>query len=61
MRTYHNRQPQFMFSFHGELSHDSINLVGVADDDITNWLKELTSHGLLNRTILIMMSDHGNR
>lgn len=61
MRAYRERQPQFAFSFHGELSHDSINLVGVADDDITDWLKSLRSNGLLDRTILIVMSDHGNR
>ncbi|XP_055635031.1 uncharacterized protein LOC129774949 [Toxorhynchites rutilus septentrionalis] len=53
--------PRFVFSFHGELSHDSINQVGVADTDITNWLVELKQSGLLNNTILIMMSDHGNR
>lgn len=61
MRAYDKRQPQFAFSFHGELSHDSINLVGIADDDITDWLKSLRSNGLLERTILIVMSDHGNR
>lgn len=61
MRAYRNRRPQFVFSFHGELSHDSINLVGVADDDITEWLKSLQTNGLLDRTIMIVMSDHGNR
>lgn len=61
MRAYRNTRPQFAFSFHGELSHDSINLVGVADDDIRNWLRDLKTNGLLDRTILIMMSDHGNR
>lgn len=61
MRAYRNQRPQFVFSFHGELSHDSINLVGVADDDIVDWLKTLHTNGLLDRTILIMMSDHGNR
>lgn len=61
MRAYRNQRPQFVFSFHGELSHDSMNLVGVADDDIVDWLKTLHTNGLLDRTILIMMSDHGNR
>lgn len=50
-----------MFSFHGELSHDSINLVGIADDDVTDWLRDLKRTGILDRSILIMMSDHGNR
>lgn len=61
MRGYRRLRPQFAFSFHGELSHDSINLVGAADDDISKWLRELHWGGLLNRTILIVMADHGNR
>lgn len=61
MQAYRDRRPQFAFSFHGEISHDSINLVGVADDDLKEWLESLRSSGLLNRTILVLMSDHGNR
>uniref|UniRef100_A0A1B0ET90 Uncharacterized protein n=1 Tax=Lutzomyia longipalpis TaxID=7200 RepID=A0A1B0ET90_LUTLO len=57
----YTKTPRFVFSFHGELSHDSINLVGVADDDFTAWLKELHSRSVLNNTLLIVMSDHGNR
>lgn len=60
MEAYHNK-PHFVFSFHGELSHDSINLVGVADADIASWMKHLKTSGTLSNTILIMMSDHGNR
>lgn len=51
----------FAFSFHGELSHDSINLVGVADDDLERWLRGLNTNGLLENTLLVVMSDHGNR
>jgi hypothetical protein len=61
MQKYNNTNPTFLFSFHAELSHDSINLVGVIDDDLTNWLKKLHQTSLLNNTLLIMMSDHGNR
>lgn len=61
MQTYHNKKPLFAFSFHGELSHDSINLIGNADDDITEWLQNLQRNGLMDNTILILMSDHGNR
>lgn len=61
MQTYHNKKPLFAFSFHGELSHDSINLIGNADDDLTEWLQNLQRNGLLDNTILILMSDHGNR
>lgn len=61
LEKYNSTNPSFVFSFHAELSHDSINLVGVADDDIRDWLKGLKKSGLLNNTILIVMSDHGNR
>ncbi|XP_031634268.1 uncharacterized protein LOC116347703 [Contarinia nasturtii] len=61
MQAYRERKPQFAFSFHGELSHDSINLVGVADNDVKEWLEGLNNNGFLNRTILILMADHGNR
>lgn len=53
--------PRFVFSFHGELSHDSINLVGAVDDDVLQWLQQLRNKSLLNNTILIFMADHGNR
>lgn len=55
-----SRVRKFIFSFHGELSHDSINLVEVADDDLLHFLEDLHAKHLHN-TILIMMSDHGNR
>lgn len=61
MQAYQSEKPQFAFSFHGELSHDSINLVGVADDDLVEWLKFLKEYGFFDRTIFILMSDHGNR
>lgn len=61
MQTYENKKPLFAFSFHGELSHDSINLIGNADNDVTEWLQNLQRNGLLDNTILILMSDHGNR
>lgn len=53
-------RPKFIFSFHGELSHDSINLIEVADEDFVNFLHEI-NEDLLKDTILIVMSDHGNR
>jgi hypothetical protein len=62
MQRYNNtKNPTFGFSFHAELSHDSINLVGVADNDLTDWFKKLQKTSLLNNTLLIFMSDHGNR
>ncbi|EDW80949.1 uncharacterized protein Dwil_GK11802 [Drosophila willistoni] len=53
--------PRFVFSFHGGLSHDSINLVGAADQDVHDWLVALKERSLLDDTILIFMADHGNR
>ncbi|XP_017480222.1 PREDICTED: uncharacterized protein LOC108369597 isoform X2 [Rhagoletis zephyria] len=53
--------PRFIFSFHGGLSHDSINLIGTADDEVVAWLRSLKEAHILDNTILIMMSDHGNR
>lgn len=53
--------PKFVFGFHGELSHDSYNDIGAADDDLNDWIKELQDHGHLNNTLLILMSDHGHR
>lgn len=61
LQKYNGTNPTFGFSFHAELSHDSINLIGVADEDITYWLKKLLKSNLLSNTLLIMMSDHGNR
>ncbi|XP_046607068.1 uncharacterized protein LOC124298720 isoform X2 [Neodiprion virginianus] len=58
--TYPN-QPKFVFGFHGELSHDSYNDIGAADDDVYQWIKSLNDSGHLNNTVLIMMSDHGHR
>lgn len=57
----HKDQPKFVFGFHGELSHDSYNDIGAADEDVLLWLKDLKKSGHLNNTILIFMSDHGHR
>ncbi|XP_066260671.1 uncharacterized protein [Euwallacea similis] len=54
-------KPKFLFAFHGELSHDDYNLIGVADNDTANFIKELDLSGALNNTILIVMADHGHR
>lgn len=59
-RVYKDR-PKFMFGFHGELSHDSYNLIGAADNDLKEWLEWFKSEGHLNNTLLILMSDHGHR
>lgn len=57
----YKKQPKFVFGFHGELSHDSYNDIGVVDNDVYSWVKDLYDFGHLNNTILILMSDHGHR
>ncbi|KAG7189383.1 hypothetical protein KM043_017030 [Ampulex compressa] len=57
----YKNQPKFVFGFHGELSHDSYNDVGVVDEDLYYWIKNLYEFGHLNNTVLILMSDHGHR
>ncbi|XP_019871336.2 uncharacterized protein LOC109599750 [Aethina tumida] len=59
--TVYKPKPKFLFAFHGELSHDDYNLVGVADDDLNELLQDLNGSGALNNTILILMADHGHR
>ena len=54
-------KPKFLFGFHGELSHDTYNDIGAADDDVYLWLKSLKENGHLNNSLLIFMSDHGHR
>nr|CAH7719182.1 unnamed protein product [Callosobruchus chinensis] len=56
-----NAIKDFLFGFHGELSHNDYNLIGVADDDLMEFLKELNESGALNNSILILMADHGHR
>ena len=59
--TVYKQKPKFLFGFHGELSHDDYNLVGVADDDLYQFLQYLNHSGILEDTILIIMADHGHR
>ena len=60
-RTYTPRTRKFSFLFQSELSHDSINSLQVADDDIVDFLKDMNRRGHLDDTLLILMSDHGAR
>lgn len=59
-RMYEDK-PKFMFAFHGELSHDYANKVSVAENDLVEWLEWFQKSGYLNNTMLIFMSDHGQR
>ncbi|KAF4521483.1 hypothetical protein B566_EDAN001780 [Ephemera danica] len=59
--TVYPDKPKFMFSFHSELSHDSFNQIGAADEDLTDFFRWMRREGHLNNTLLIVMSDHGHR
>lgn len=59
--TVYRTKPKFVFGFHGELSHDSFNLLGAVDDDLVDWIQWFENKGHLNNTVLIIMSDHGHR
>ncbi|XP_059486350.1 uncharacterized protein LOC132202977 [Neocloeon triangulifer] len=54
-------KPKFLFSFHCELSHDSINQVTSADEDLLELFQWMKTEGHLNNTLLVVMSDHGHR
>ena len=60
-RTYPAHMRKFSFLFHVELSHDSTNLLQLADDDLVEFLKDMNGAGHLDNTVLIMMADHGQR
>ena len=60
-RTYPSSIRKFSFLFNVELSHDSLNQLQLADDDLFDFLKQLNDGGHLDNTLLIMMSDHGAR
>lgn len=52
---------KFAFLFHSVYSHEDINAVEVADDDVVGHLKHFESSGHLNNTVIIVMADHGHR
>lgn len=52
---------KFAFGFHSEYSHGVVEELSLADDPVTTWIKHLNSSGVLDNTILMLMSDHGHR
>ena len=61
LSAYDENQPKFSFLFHSAYSHNSDNLLHNADKDVENLLDELNSTGVLDRSLLILMADHGAR
>ena len=54
-------QPKFSFVFHSQYSHDSNNRLPYADDELLDFLKLMLQRGYFDRTMFILMSDHGAR
>ena len=53
--------PKFAFAMHVELSHSSNSPAQHADEDLVAMLERLRADGTLDKTIFILMSDHGAR
>ncbi|CAD5225814.1 unnamed protein product [Bursaphelenchus xylophilus] len=53
--------PYFLFSFLWKLSHDDINMIERLDNLLYTWLQRIHMKELLRETVIIFMSDHGNR
>ncbi|XP_077491202.1 uncharacterized protein LOC144101852 [Amblyomma americanum] len=54
-------QPYFAFSFLVEISHEYMQQVAAADEDIVRFLTFLRDGGHLDNTYLFFLSDHGHR
>lgn len=56
-----NLRPYFVASFLWKISHDYPSEIEVADSIFLQHFQQLYANGALNNTILIVLSDHGNR
>ena len=54
-------QPKFSFVFHSQYSHDSNNRLPYGDDELLEFLKLMYKRGYFDKTIFILMTDHGAR
>lgn len=53
--------PKFSFLFHSEYSHNAFSTLSLADDALRRYLAEMAAAGHLNRTLVVLMADHGAR
>uniref|UniRef100_A0A1I8BSW1 DUF229 domain-containing protein n=1 Tax=Meloidogyne hapla TaxID=6305 RepID=A0A1I8BSW1_MELHA len=53
--------PRFSLMHHSFLSHDDINKVQQADEDLFDHLQKMFKMGALDDSLFIVMADHGNR
>uniref|UniRef100_A0AC35U4Z7 Sulfatase domain-containing protein n=1 Tax=Rhabditophanes sp. KR3021 TaxID=114890 RepID=A0AC35U4Z7_9BILA len=61
IKAYDKTTPRFALFHHAILSHDDMNLVQVADDDLMNHFKKHFENGDFDNDLVILMADHGNR
>jgi hypothetical protein len=54
-------QPKFSFLFHSQYSHDSNDRLPYGDDELLEFLKLMNRQGYFDKTMFILMSDHGAR
>jgi hypothetical protein len=50
---------KFAWNWFNRISHDYLNTVGLADGDVENFLVRIQP--CLNRSIIVVFADHGNR
>ena len=60
-KVYPESVSKFVFGFHSEYSHGVVEELVLADEPVSTWLKHLNATGVLDNTILVVMSDHGHR
>ncbi|KAI6187388.1 hypothetical protein M3Y98_00237900 [Aphelenchoides besseyi] len=61
MRKYPSNVAKFLLMHHSLLSHDDINDVNHADADLKDLLQRLHQDGLFDKSVVIVMADHGHR
>lgn len=54
-------RPFFSYTWISEITHDSLNSAGYADEPFRKTLEKLQYSGVLNHTVLVFLSDHGLR
>ena len=52
---------KFAFSSHAAISHDDMNAIGYADDNLKAFLQAFRKESFLDNTLLIVFADHGAR
>nr|XP_037270334.1 uncharacterized protein LOC119161939 [Rhipicephalus microplus] len=56
-----SERPFFSYFWVNEITHDNLNMAALADKPYQRLLRSLRSSGVLNHTVLLFVSDHGQR